>query len=317
MKRLATLAAPLLLLILAFPAPTHAAFYGPIVPTECKCDKQTIQGTSQQVTTAPDYGCVLQVIQNILKIVVTLATLVMVFYIVIAGLQFIMSGSSGDALSKAKTRITNVVIGLVVLLVAWLLIDYVMKTIYDQGKFGPWNSILAGTGDDRCIVAKNPTGLTSGFTDIVFTGETGEGGGTILGGQGNTHLNVSAAAQFAVAHAKSSATGYCAIAVRQALAAGGLTSFNANHPAYAYQYGPYLTKAGFTPVKQGTYSASIDGNIGGLQAGDVVVFQPVRGHSYGHIAIYTGTRWVSDYQQSTMSSNPSDYTGGSYTIYRP
>jgi hypothetical protein len=119
---------------------------------------------------------VLQVIQNVLNVVVTLATLVMVFYIVIAGLQFIMSGSGGEALSKAKTRITNVVIGIVVVLVAWLLIDYVMKTIYEEGKFGPWNTILAGnpTGTDRCIIATKPSGISSGFTDIVSTspGET-------------------------------------------------------------------------------------------------------------------------------------------------
>lgn len=178
MKRFAALATPLALVVLLMPAPAQAAFYGPIVPAACKCDKQTVEGTNVQVTTAPDYGCVLQVIQNVLNVVVTLATLVMVFYIVIAGLQFIMSGSGGEALSKAKTRITNVVIGIVVVLVAWLLIDYVMKTIYNEkGEFGPWNSILGAlpNGIDRCIVARKPSGLTSGFTNIVFTGN--EGGG--------------------------------------------------------------------------------------------------------------------------------------------
>jgi hypothetical protein len=183
MKRIVALAIPLF--ILALPAPTHAAFYGPIVPAECKCDNQTVEGTGAKITTAPDYGCVLQVIQNVINVMVTLATILMVFYIVIAGFQFMLSGTGGEALSKAKTRVTNVAIGILVVLVAWLLVDFVMKTIYDEGsstttvKFGPWNSILASNGNDRCIVARTPEGLTTGFIEIT---STAPGGGTETAG---------------------------------------------------------------------------------------------------------------------------------------
>jgi len=324
MNRAAVLAASLAALFIMLPAPTYAAnatFLGPIVPAECKCDNQQVKnadGSSagETVTTAPDYGCVLQVVQNSVNFGITLSTIIFTLYLVLTGFAFMTSGGSGEARSKAKTRFMNVFIGLAVLLCAWLLVDYVMKTVYDDGKFGPWNAILAGQADksDRCIVAKQPSAITSGTVGIV----TGSPGNTAsIGGTGSSGLNAVVAASYAESHAESSSTGACARYVRQALAAGGLTSFNSNHPGYAYQYGPYLTGAGFKQLYNGTYSRSVEGTIAGLQAGDVVVFQPVSGHSAGHIAIYTGTQWVSDYRQSTMSSNPGDYTGGSFAIYRP
>ncbi len=306
-------------------APMHAqaadaTFLGPIVPAECKCDNQQVLNadgspTGQTVATAPDYGCVLQVVQNIINFGITLSTILFTIYLVIAGLSFITSGSSSEARSKAKTRFMNVFIGLAVLLTSWLLIDYVMKTVYEpDSMFGPWNAILApqADGSDRCIVAKQPNAVFTGTVDIVNGGAT-----TATGGTGSTGMDVSRASAYALQHAKSSSGGQCALYVRLALAAGGLTSFNANHPGYAYQYPSYLQNAGFTLVSQGTYSPQIENKISGLQPGDVVVFQPIGSHKAGHIAIYTGTKWVSDYVQKTMSSNPSDYSGGAYAIYRP
>lgn len=36
------------------------------------------------------------------------------------------------------------------------------------------------------------------------------------------------------------------------------------------------------------------------QAGDVITEMPLPGHTYGHTAMYDGTHWVSDFQQSDM-----------------
>lgn len=179
MNRSALAGTLLALTLLLAPLPSFAAskptFLGPIVPAECHCDNQTIQGdgASGTVTTAPDYGCVLQVIQNIINFGITLSILLSTIYLVITGFAFMTSGGSSEARSKAKTRFANVFIGLVVLLCAWLIVDFVMKTVYDAGKFGPWNSILAGAPDqsDRCIVARQPSAITSGTVGIV-TGVT-------------------------------------------------------------------------------------------------------------------------------------------------
>jgi hypothetical protein len=78
------------------------------------------------------------------------------------------------------------------------------------------------------------------------------------------------------------------------------------HPADAKDYGSYLTGAGFQLVDSG--------NINSPHVGDVVVFQPVPGGSNaGHIEIFAGSNWVSDFIQQT----PWPYaTHGAYAVYR-
>ncbi|HWU24754.1 MAG TPA: pilin [Candidatus Paceibacterota bacterium] len=169
-------------------APLHAnaaLFSGHIVPDSCQCDNQSVvNGGGVAITTAPDWGCVLATIQNLISFGVLLATTLFTIYLVITGFSFITSAGSSEARSKAKTRFANVFIGLAVMLCAWLIVDFVMKSLfYDQAKFGPWNSILAGSGTDQCIVSKQPSSITTGqLTSIVQpgTGTTGSntGGGT-------------------------------------------------------------------------------------------------------------------------------------------
>jgi hypothetical protein len=148
----------------------------------------------------------------------------------------------------------------------------------------------------------------------------------VVGAPGSTKLNISAATQYAASHAKhppysgSNKLGQCAVYVREALAAGGLKSFSSNHPGDAFQYGSFLRSAGFSEVYSGTYSSASE-STSGLQAGDVVVFQPApaTNHNSGHIALYTGSQWISDFIQNHMNpaKNLSDYNGISFTIYRP
>jgi len=58
---------------------------------------------------------------------------------------------------KAKTMLLNVVIGLFIALSAWLLVDFVMRALYNEtGEFGPWNTILAENSARTCIVEQTP-----------------------------------------------------------------------------------------------------------------------------------------------------------------
>lgn len=172
------------ILVLSAPLSANAAeatFFGPIVPDECRCDSQTIEGTNTKIATAPDYGCALQVLQNVINFAITIAIILFVLYTVVTGFAFITGSNSAEGRNKAKTRFMNVIVGLVVLLVSWLIVDYIMKTLYDGSKFGPWNAILAGDagGNDRCIVAKNSKGILSGTIDIITGGSVPSGGGGI------------------------------------------------------------------------------------------------------------------------------------------
>lgn len=308
--------------VLAVPAPTYAStatFFGPIVPAECHCDNQAIQGGSGTANSAPDYGCVLQVVENLINFGITLSTILFTIYLVITGFSFITSAGSSEARSRAKTRFTNVFVGLVVLLCAWLVVDYVMKILYDQGKFGPWNGILAGdpAGTDHCIAPNQPKAITAGsvISDIstVAPGTSNAPGGVATGATGNSGLNVGSATQYIASHASATSGGYCARAVCNAVNAGGVNMGCAN----AYQLGSKLTAAGFVPVYSGVYSSASQTSFN-YQPGDIVVFQPVPGHPYGHTAMYTGTQWISDFVQNNMDPTKNGaYAGASFTVYGP
>lgn len=154
-----------------------AVFFGPIVPNgtngqpDCNCPGS-----------APDYGCVLQTIQNAINITITFGFMLMILFIAIAGFQFVMSAGNSEAHSAAKKRLLNTLFGILVVMSAWLIVDFVMKTLYGaDGKFGPWNAILqAESGDDVCLekTANPPSfaGVVGGDPGAPTTGPTAPGG---------------------------------------------------------------------------------------------------------------------------------------------
>jgi hypothetical protein len=100
--------------------------------------------------------------------------------------------------------------------------------------------------------------------------------------------------------------GNCALYVRRALEAGGV--FIKNYPGLAKEYGPYLEKAGFhklSPRPQPDYDA---------QKGDVVVIQNYEPRKAGHIAIFNGRDWVSDFVPPQRGSI---WAGPGYRQYKP
>ena len=186
MTRLRFGSIPLTLFLAVVPFKTFAAgFLGPIVPTACKCANQTIVNGSGTVGSAPDFGCILQVLQNLIKVAVSLGVIFMIFWIAYAGFMLMVSGGSAQARSQGRTRVTNALVGIFVILCAWLIVDFVMKAIYEPNavfsgqKIGPWNAILAGNGDDLCIKPTTPTAISVGtvLTSILpGTGPVGPSG---------------------------------------------------------------------------------------------------------------------------------------------
>jgi len=92
--------------------------------------------------------------------------------------------------------------------------------------------------------------------------------------------------------------GRCAEAVRKAIEAGGI---KLHRHGSAKDYGASLLQAGFAIVR--TPDA---------QTGDVVVIDGFIGHRHGHIAMFNGDIWVSDFKQ-----NSNVYPGRSYTLHAP
>ncbi len=102
--------------------------------------------------------------------------------------------------------------------------------------------------------------------------------------------------------ALSRSSGYCARYVRKALQSAGY-EFTPNPSAYQYASRGTLSNAGFTKI----------GNDMAPQIGDVVVFNRTSSRPHGHIQIFDGNDWVSDFRQNSI--NP--YSGThSYTTWR-
>lgn len=67
----------------------------------------------------------------------TIATIIIVY----AGFKLVTSGGNVGAKQQAKSLMTNMAIGYAIVLSAWLIIDYGMKTMVNQGSFGVWNEL--------------------------------------------------------------------------------------------------------------------------------------------------------------------------------
>jgi hypothetical protein len=99
--------------------------------------------------------------------------------------------------------------------------------------------------------------------------------------------------------------GKCAPYVRKALEAGGLNT--TGHPIFAKDWGPTLVRIGFRTVA----------NASQPQTGDVIVLQSVKGHPSGHIELYDGENWVSDFIQEDMwPARAYQAQNAKYQIYR-
>ncbi|TDN63567.1 CHAP domain-containing protein [Paraburkholderia sp. BL10I2N1] len=98
-------------------------------------------------------------------------------------------------------------------------------------------------------------------------------------------------------HAEASSHGRCARYVREAIQRGGISIA---HTYSAKNYGDSLIRAGFYEVS------------GSPQRGDVIVIQPIARHPDGHMAMYDGTQWISDFKQQHGF-----YPGQAYRTAKP
>lgn len=120
-------------------------------------------------------GGVIVLLQNLMNAAVALGVVVMTLVVAYAGFLFIASPFNSENRTKAKTTLWNTVVGIVIVLTAWLVIDFAMKLLYNPeatfgGKeLGPWNQVLVG--GDACIRAR----AGSPLFELPFTRDTPAG----------------------------------------------------------------------------------------------------------------------------------------------
>ena len=109
------------------------------------------------------------------------------------------------------------------------------------------------------------------------------------------------------AELKNKSKGKCATYVRLALEAGGIDT--SGHPVNAKDYGPHLTKWGFHEISRTNYKPQI---------GDIRVWQNYEGgNPAGHIDMYNGKDWVSDFiKPNPNGPGPQYRKHNNYKIYR-
>jgi len=80
------------------------------------------------------FGCpaesgVLCILQNILLFILAIAFIIAVIFLVIGGFRYIVSQGNEEAVDKAKGTITNSIIGIVVIVLAWIILTVVFNLI--------------------------------------------------------------------------------------------------------------------------------------------------------------------------------------------
>lgn len=100
------------------------------------------------------------------------------------------------------------------------------------------------------------------------------------------YYNVNNAVEYLSKHAEERSVGKCAQYVRLAIREGGCPTYF--HPESACDYIQFLPKLGFEEIATENYNP---------QMGDVIVFPSIKGHEHGHIAMYDGKHWISDFKQ--------------------
>lgn len=170
---------------------------------------------------------VVELVNRVISWLVLILGTIAAIIIVYAGFKLVTSGGNRHAKEDAKSMISNMIIGYVIVLAGWLLIDTGMRTLLLDGetRLGMWNELscmaqpnpAAGTFTPRTFdpngeIPGNRVVVTPGYTYV--TGGTGgslSGGGSGGGAGGGVQCSPSNSA--------------CSVA---ALQAAGLTPVQAN-----------------------------------------------------------------------------------------
>lgn len=85
---------------------------------------------------------VVSLANNVISWLVLILGTIAAIVIIYAGVKLVTSAGNQGAMESAKSMITNIIIGYVIVLAGWLIVDYVMKVLLDEGRFGVWNELI-------------------------------------------------------------------------------------------------------------------------------------------------------------------------------
>jgi hypothetical protein len=109
------------------------------------------------------------------------------------------------------------------------------------------------------------------------------------------------------AHALACSSHHCALFCRLGMEAAGMSTADRPLSGDAADYGPFLLRHGAHVVPLNSYTP---------QVGDTVIFDKTAQHPNGHMEMYDGCHWVSDFMQHSFSPYRDAASTPSFTIYR-
>ncbi len=172
---------------LALPHFTHAGgipYFGPIVPENInQC--------------AAGWSALIVVINNIISFLITIAIVfVAPIMIAYAGFLYVVNPLDPGGINKAKGILTNTILGIVVALSAWMIVDAVMAVLTPNGQpfMQNWASLVTWSGDP-CLIsagALQTLNQASPNSGALVTGVTASGNGAYVNGSSAALCNTSA-----------------------------------------------------------------------------------------------------------------------------
>lgn len=148
-------------------------FFGPIIPA------------GNNVCPA-GWGMLMTVVNNIIEFLLTLAIVfVAPLMIAYAGFTYVAYSGNPGKRSEANKMLTNTIIGIVVALASWMIVDAVMAVLYNPSAAGgTWTSLINSNGE-ACLPQAgalptdplNPTKTTPGVSAGAGTGVLSSGTG--------------------------------------------------------------------------------------------------------------------------------------------
>ena len=100
-------------------------------------------GTSANPT-ACNWCHLMQVIKNIIDLLMSIVFPLAAVMIVIGGITIATAGGSTERVAKGRQIVTAAVIGILIALLSWLIIDTIIKVVatnWGSLKIGPWNKL--------------------------------------------------------------------------------------------------------------------------------------------------------------------------------
>ena len=105
--------------------------------------------------------------QNIINFMVYALAIVATLLFMYAGILYLTAAGNQGNIGKAHSIFTNVFIGLIIVLAAWLIVDIVLSVLTGK-KVGPWTAPICEAVDNPCRAKNVDTGEGEGDVSVTY-----------------------------------------------------------------------------------------------------------------------------------------------------